>query len=141
MKCQSSLLLASTLCFAGTSAFAQTPPAVNQADAVKRQKELEQQLLQATKPGGVEMEAPELFQGELKDVGPQSILKVSRPLTRFEAVMDSQFFYTSNQNLTEDATGTTLFGSSPGGNMNRNRNRNSNTGAAMNLLGANAILE
>lgn len=109
MKCQTSLLLASTLCVAGTSAFSQTTPAVNQADAVKRQKELEQQLLQATKPGGVEMEAPELFQGELKDVGPQSILKVSRPSTRFEAVLDSQFFYTSNQNLTEDATGTTLF--------------------------------
>ncbi len=109
MKCQSSLLLVGALCLAGSSAFAQTPPAVNQADAVKRQQELEQQLLQATKPGTVEMDAPELFQGELKDVGPQSILKVSKARTRFEAVFDSQFFYTSNQNLTEDATGTTLF--------------------------------
>lgn len=109
MKCQFSVLLASTLCLAGVSASAQTPPAVNQADAVKRQQELEQQLLQATKPGTVEMDAPELFQGELKDVGPQSILKMTKARTRFEAVVDSQFLYTSNQNLTEDATGTTLF--------------------------------
>ncbi len=41
----------------------------------------------------------------------------------------------SNVGTAASATGTTLFGSSPGGNTNRNRN------AGMNLLGANAILE
>ncbi len=109
MKCHTSLMLTGALCLGGANAFAQTPPAVNQADAVKRQQELEKQLLQATKPGSVEMDAPELFQGELKDVGAQSILKVKQQRTSFEAAFDSQFFYTSNQNLTEDATGTTLF--------------------------------
>lgn len=55
------------------------------------------------------MDAPELFQGELRDVGPQSILKVKQKQTRFEVSLDSQFFYTSNQNLAEDAAGTSLF--------------------------------
>lgn len=89
-------------------ASAQTPRA-DQADAIKRQQELDKQLREAATPGGATMEAPELFQGELKDVGPQSILKVKQQWTLFEATFDSQFFYTSNQNLAEDASGTTLF--------------------------------
>ncbi|MBI5800249.1 MAG: hypothetical protein HZA92_05910 [Verrucomicrobia bacterium] len=103
-------LLAGAVCL--TSAVlvsAQTPPRVDQADAIKRNQEMEKKLRNATQPGTAELDAPELFQGELKDVGPQSILKVKQKRTLFEATFDSQFFYTSNQNLAEDASGTTLF--------------------------------
>jgi hypothetical protein len=97
-------------CLAGVSAAtAQTVPRLDQADTIKRQQELEQRLRDAAKPGTAEADAPELFQGELKDVGPQSILKVKQARPLFEVVADSQFFFTSNQNLAEDATGTTLF--------------------------------
>jgi hypothetical protein len=89
-------------------ASAQTPR-LDQADAIKRNQELEQKLRDATRPGGTAMDAPELFQGELKDVGPQSILAVKQQRTLFEVAFDSQFFYTSNQNLAEDASGTSLF--------------------------------
>lgn len=90
------------------TAHAQTP-LLNQADSINRQQELERKLRDVGKPGTAEIDAPELFQGEMKDVGPQSILKMRPKRTLFEVVADSQFFYTSNQNLTEDATGTTLF--------------------------------
>ncbi|KAF0181445.1 MAG: hypothetical protein FD161_118 [Limisphaerales bacterium] len=103
-------LLAGAACLAGAVlASAQTPPRVDQADAIKRQQELEKKLRDATQPGTAEADAPELFQGELKDVGPQSILKVKQKRTVFQVIMDSQFFYTSNQNLAEDAAGTSLF--------------------------------
>ncbi len=110
MKRTSLPLLIGAACLAGVSlASAQTPSQVDQADTIKRQQELEKKLRDATKPGSAEMDAPELFQGELKDVGPQSILKMKQRRTNFEATFDSQFFYTSNQNLAEDASGTTLF--------------------------------
>jgi len=103
-------LLAGAACLTSVVvATAQTPPRVDQADAIKRQQELDKKLREATTPGGAEMDAPELFQGELKDVGPQSILKMKQKRTLFEVAFDSQFFYTSNQNLAEDASGTTLF--------------------------------
>jgi hypothetical protein len=102
-------LLTGTVCLtSAVIAFAQTPR-VDQADAIKRNQELEQKLRAAARPGGTTMDAPELFQGELKDVGPQSILAVKQARTLFEAAFDSQFFYTSNQNLAEDASGTSLF--------------------------------
>lgn len=102
--------LAGAACLAAVvAATAQTPPRVDQADSIKRQQELDKKLREATTPGGAEMDAPELFQGELKDVGPQSILKVKQKRTLFEVAFDSQFFYTSNQNLAEDAAGTSLF--------------------------------
>lgn len=110
MNCPPLLLLTGATCLASAAiAAAQTPPRVDQADAIKRQQEMEQKLRDAARPGTAEADAPELFQGELKDVGPQSILKVRQPRTLFEVGFDSQFFYTSNQNLAEDASGTTLF--------------------------------
>ncbi len=103
-------LLAGAACLSSAViASAQTPPRVDQADSIKRQQELDKKLREATTPGGSQMDAPELFQGELKDVGPQSILKVKQKRTLFEVSLDSQFFYTSNQNLAEDAAGTSLF--------------------------------
>lgn len=103
-------LLASAVCLAfGSLTHAQTSPRVDQADAFKRQQELDKKLREATTPGGATMEAPELFQGELKDVGPQSILQMKQKRQLFEVALDSQFLHTSNQNLGEDAQGTTLF--------------------------------
>lgn len=110
MKRPSFPLLVGASCLAGTIVVtAQTQPRVDQADAIRRQQELDKKLRDASQPGSAAMDAPELFQGELKDVGPQSILKVKQKRTLFEVAFDSQFFYTSNQNLAEDAAGTTLF--------------------------------
>ncbi len=110
MKRLSLPFLAGAACLAGAvTVSAQTPPRVDQADSIKRQQELDRKLREAATPGSAEMDAPELFQGELKDVGPQSILKVKQKRTLFEVAFDSQFFYTSNQNLAEDASGTSLF--------------------------------
>ncbi|NBV21564.1 MAG: hypothetical protein EBS05_06525 [Proteobacteria bacterium] len=103
-------LLAGAVCLAaGSLAHAQNAPRVDQADAFKRQQELDQKLREATTPGGATVDAPELFQGELKDVGPQSILKMKQQRQLFEVTLDSQYVYTSNQNLSEQAHGTTLF--------------------------------
>ncbi|MEQ2007697.1 MAG: hypothetical protein ABMA26_12950 [Limisphaerales bacterium] len=110
MKRHSLPLVAGAACLAGVvTAPAQTPPRVDQADSIKRAQELDKKLREATRPGSAELDAPELFQGELKDVGPQSILKVKQKRTLFEVSVDSQFFFTSNQNLAEDAAGTSLF--------------------------------
>lgn len=109
MKRPSLPLLAGAACLAGVVTVSAQVPRVDQADAIKRQQELDKKLREAITPGGSQMDAPELFQGELKDVGPQSILKVKQQRTLFEVAVDSQFFYTSNQNLAEDAAGTTLF--------------------------------
>lgn len=109
MKRPSLPLLAGAVCLTSVALASAQTPRVDQADAIKRQQEMENKLRDASKVGTAEVDAPELFQGELKDVGPQSILKVKQKRTLFEATFDSQFFYTSNQNLTEDAAGTSLF--------------------------------
>ena len=109
MNCSAIPLLVGIVCLAGVFAAPAQVPRLDQADAIKRQQELDKKLREAARPGTAEVDAPELFQGELKDVGPQSILKVRQQRTLFEAVADSQFFYTSNQNLAEDAAGTSLF--------------------------------
>lgn len=110
MKHPSLPLLAGAICLATAAAgSAQNAPRIDQADAIKRQQELDKKLREATTPGGSQMDAPELFQGELKDVGPQSILKVKQKSTWLDVSFDSQFFYTSNQYLAENAAGTTLF--------------------------------
>src|SRR4030095_1558092 len=59
-------------------------------------------------PPLTEENAPALFVGEFKDVGPQSILKVKPRRTLFEAGLDSEFYYTSNMFLEEDANGVDL---------------------------------
>lgn len=109
MKHPSLPLLAGAVCLTTVALASAQSTRVDQADAIKRNQEMEKKLRDAAKLGSPEMDAPELFQGELKDVGPQSILKMQQSRTRFEATFDSQFFYTSNQNLAEDATGTSLF--------------------------------
>lgn len=45
--------------------------------------------------------APELYQGENTDVGPQRILRVKPRATYFDVLFDSQFFYTDNANFSQ----------------------------------------
>lgn len=98
--------LLTALCLAGgVAAQAQAPNAIEQSDALKRRQEIERLFKDATATGG---NAPELFADETKDVGPQSILKLKQKKTYFEAVMDSQFFYTSNMLLQESGNGARL---------------------------------
>ncbi len=47
--------------------------------------------------------APEIYPGENEDVGPQRILRVTPRRTYFEAIADSQYFYTDNARLSDDA--------------------------------------
>jgi len=77
----------------------QIPGAVDQFDAARRRKETEQSLLDAYKNA---RSAPELYPGELTDVGPQAILRPKPRRTYFEALADSQFFYTDNLLLQEE---------------------------------------
>jgi hypothetical protein len=54
--------------------------------------------------------APEMYPGENQDVGPQRILRVKPRRTFFEAIADSQYFYTDNARLSDDAkVGSALF--------------------------------
>ena len=89
----------------GTEAQAQAPNAIEQTDALKRRQEMERMFKDAIATGG---NMPELFSEETKDVGLQSILKLKQKKTYFEAVMDSQFFYTSNMFLQEKGGGARL---------------------------------
>lgn len=93
-------------CFAAlvSMAHAQVPQAIEQTESLKRRSQSQEMLDKYQ-----QMEAaPELFKGELTDVGPQSILKLKQRKTYFEAVLDSQFFFTSNMLLQEDGPGVNL---------------------------------
>ena len=81
----------------------QINPAVTQSDELQRRQELEKTLKRASSRfDNLGEIAPELFEGELEDVGQQNILKVKRRKRRFDVQIDSQFFYTSNTGLEED---------------------------------------
>lgn len=55
--------------------------------------------------------APELYQGENMDVGPQRILRLKPRTTYFDLLFDSQFFYTDNANFAQQpaAIGSAVF--------------------------------
>ena len=74
----------------------QAPPAVQQLDDNRRFRD--QQSLMSTEAN---LRAPELYAGEDEDVGPQRILKFKPTRTYFEAIADSQYFYTDNTFLTD----------------------------------------
>ena len=71
---------------------AQNPQALQQADAVQRQRE----LAGAASPAFTTNTVPELYPGEAGDVGIQSVLPVRpwRPI--LEGTADVQYFYTDN---------------------------------------------
>lgn len=81
------------------------PAAIQQQEQIRRFEEQKRPLLTLEK----EETAPELYPGENEDVGPQRILSVKPRRKQIEAAVDSQYFYSSNILLAEDATGGALF--------------------------------
>lgn len=75
---------------------AQTPGAINQVENVQLQQHLDQTAQQTFNEGA---SAPELYPGEDKDVGPQSVLRFKPRQPLFEAMADAQYFYTDNMFL------------------------------------------
>jgi hypothetical protein len=70
------------------------------------------QQLQAPPPGlRAGTNAPELYQGENEDVGPQRILRLRPHTDYFDILFDSQVFYTDNANFAPgtNAIGSTIF--------------------------------
>lgn len=109
MKLQSTVAVATVIGAIGIldpiSAYSQSPDAINQLDTLKRRQQAEHLLREQELEGGL---APELYVGEMRDVGPQSILETDQRHRWFEAGADSQFFFTSNMFLEEDNPGTDL---------------------------------
>ena len=95
------------------SARAQVNSSVGQVQLQDQRQQLEDTIKRAQEravAGSSELDiAPELFAGELEDVGPQQILRQKRKKRWIDLRLDSQFFYTSNSDLTENGTGSTLF--------------------------------
>jgi hypothetical protein len=61
------------------------------------------QQLQAPLPGLLAgTNAPELYQGENEDIGPQRILRLNPRPDYFDVLFDSQFFYTDNANFAQN---------------------------------------
>jgi hypothetical protein len=100
---RSTIFLSALAALPTTGVRAQTPDRVQQAESYQRRQEAEQLL-----PPITEESAPELFVGEFKDVGPQSILRIKPRRTLFEAGVDSELYYTSNVFLEEEANGVDL---------------------------------
>jgi hypothetical protein len=93
----------------GKPASGQLNPAVSQSNELQRRQQLEKTLKRASSRfDNLGEIAPELFEGELEDVGQQNILKVKRRKRRFDVQIDSQFLYTSNTALEENGNDSTL---------------------------------
>jgi hypothetical protein len=75
------------------------PAAVQQLQN-SQQAQQQQQILPTALTVGTN--APELYQGENLDVGPQRILRLKPHQTYFDAVADSEVFYTDNANFAQN---------------------------------------
>ena len=91
------ILIGAGFILAIQSARAQITGAMQQADTAEERRQREQ-TAQSYAAGE---SAPELYDGESSDVGPQSVLKLKPRKTWFEAMADAQYFYTDNMFLTE----------------------------------------
>jgi hypothetical protein len=87
-----------SLVFAGLISLRAQPAAVQQLENT-RQIEQQQTILPQIAAG---TNAPELYPGENEDVGPQRILRVAPPRKYFDALVDSQVFYTDDANFASD---------------------------------------
>jgi len=76
---------------------AQTPGAIRQVESDQQRRQMERNARPIV-PGE---SAPELYPGEVTDVGPQSILTYKPRKTYVEAMVDGQYFYTDNMFLNE----------------------------------------
>ncbi|MDB6024142.1 MAG: hypothetical protein JWM68_365 [Verrucomicrobiales bacterium] len=97
-------LVGSTLLLSSIFSYAQPTPVQQVESTVKIQ---EQQRRMMTLESGTL--APELYPGENDDVGPQHILKLKPRHEWFNAIVDSQFLYTSNTRLANNSEGSTLW--------------------------------
>lgn len=100
------------LCASTLPATAQVNSAVGQVQLQDQRRDLEDTLKKAQQrtAAGSEIDiAPELFTGEIEDVGPQQILRQKRKKRWVDLRLDSQFFYSSNSDLTENGKGSTIF--------------------------------
>lgn len=85
---------------APTVALAQPPGVLNQVNGVEQRRQLEESAQQSLAPGD---SAPELYPGEDRDVGPQTVLQIKPRRELFEATVDSQYFHTDNVLLQDHA--------------------------------------
>jgi len=77
---------------------AQTPGAIRQVESDQQRRQLER-AAREIQPGET---APELYPGEVTDIGPQSIIKYKPRKSYVEAMVDGQYFYTDNMFLNEE---------------------------------------
>lgn len=71
------------------------------------QRTADQQQIMASLKAGTN--APEIYEGESSDVGPQHILRTVPRRTHFEVKADSQFLYTDNALLTSPRSPSTIW--------------------------------
>ena len=79
---------------------AQPVPAVGQFERTQRELQLQRPIPLNL---NTNIDAPEFYQGENTDVGPQRILRVNPRKNYFSAVADSQYFYSDNVYLSDGA--------------------------------------
>jgi hypothetical protein len=95
--------LVAAVCVLPGSSIASAAP-INRVDTASVQlqrTELKRRFLEQPAVDAI----PSLYKDEADDVGPQFVLKVAKPRKQWlEASADLQFGYTSNMNLTEEAT-------------------------------------
>ena len=72
---------------------------IEQVEQVSRLRDLRRSLMDIP---DTMRKAPAISEDELEDVGPQYLLKVKPSREWFEALFDSQYYYTSNFNLNEE---------------------------------------
>ena len=72
------MLASGLMLLSGVSVNSQTADRIQQAESLRRREQLEQSLEDPSLQS-----APELYEGELRDVGPQSILRVKQKRTLF----------------------------------------------------------
>jgi len=91
------------------SFFAAAQPSVSSATQQQEnlQRTAEQQQMMSSLKAGTN--APEIYEGESSDVGPQHVLRTVPRRTHFEVKADSQFLYTDNALLTTPRTPSTIW--------------------------------
>ncbi len=95
MNLQKTTISLTHLVLLGTigGAFAQTPGAIDQVDAVQQRRSMQPSGQEQYQAGD---NAPEIYPGESSDVGPQSVVTIKPRKTLIEAIADSEFFHTDN---------------------------------------------
>ncbi|HEY2952848.1 MAG TPA: hypothetical protein VGK40_09705, partial [Verrucomicrobiae bacterium] len=93
------------LMFAGTAGFGQVAGVLDQAETARQQREAEQLLRHLS---GRDAAMPGLYPDEISDVGPQSVLRVRPRPAYFDALVDSQLYYTDNMFFQESSQGRTV---------------------------------